>query len=105
LWPNKEVEPIKIICVLFILTKSGSFGGRQFQKKNQELEKTHIFLSIEERERERERKARMASFLQTFLDPKKNWFAAQHMKSVSRRLRRYGQSLLPNPNFRLSYVN
>ncbi|XP_059461528.1 cytochrome b-c1 complex subunit 7-2, mitochondrial [Corylus avellana] len=32
----------------------------------------------------------MASFLQTFLDPKKNWFAAQHMKSMTRRLRRYG---------------
>ncbi|GLT53992.1 hypothetical protein SLA2020_272260 [Shorea laevis] len=32
----------------------------------------------------------MASFLQTFLDPKKNWFAAQHMKSVTRRLRKYG---------------
>ncbi|KAB1204577.1 Cytochrome b-c1 complex subunit 7-2 [Morella rubra] len=32
----------------------------------------------------------MASFLQTFLDPKKNWFAAQHMKSLTRRLRKYG---------------
>uniref|UniRef100_A0A2N9ISI5 Cytochrome b-c1 complex subunit 7 n=1 Tax=Fagus sylvatica TaxID=28930 RepID=A0A2N9ISI5_FAGSY len=32
----------------------------------------------------------MASFLQSFLDPKKNWFAAQHMKSISNRLRRYG---------------
>ena len=32
----------------------------------------------------------MASFLQSFLDPKKNWFAAQHMKSLSRRLRKYG---------------
>ncbi|KAG4953991.1 hypothetical protein JHK87_039585 [Glycine soja] len=32
----------------------------------------------------------MASFLQWFLDPKKNWFAAQHMKSLSRRLRKYG---------------
>ncbi|KAI4376319.1 hypothetical protein MLD38_014097 [Melastoma candidum] len=32
----------------------------------------------------------MASFLQSFLDPKKNWFAAQHMKSLSSRLRKYG---------------
>uniref|UniRef100_I1MWP8 Complex III subunit VII n=1 Tax=Glycine max TaxID=3847 RepID=I1MWP8_SOYBN len=32
----------------------------------------------------------MASFLQSFLDPKKNWFAAQHMKSLSKRLRKYG---------------
>ncbi|CAL5429101.1 unnamed protein product [Camellia sinensis] len=33
----------------------------------------------------------MASSLSKWLvDPKKNWFAAQHMKSVSTRLRRYG---------------
>ncbi|XP_042987598.1 cytochrome b-c1 complex subunit 7-2, mitochondrial-like isoform X1 [Carya illinoinensis] len=32
----------------------------------------------------------MSSFLQTFLDPKKNWFAAQHMKTLSKRLRKYG---------------
>ncbi|ESW34068.1 hypothetical protein PHAVU_001G121500 [Phaseolus vulgaris] len=32
----------------------------------------------------------MASFLQWFLDPKKNWLAAQHMKSLSQRLRKYG---------------
>ncbi|XP_028066865.1 cytochrome b-c1 complex subunit 7-2-like [Camellia sinensis] len=33
----------------------------------------------------------MASSLMKWLvDPKKNWFAAQHMKSVSTRLRRYG---------------
>ncbi|XP_057504071.1 cytochrome b-c1 complex subunit 7 [Actinidia eriantha] len=33
----------------------------------------------------------MASSLTKWLvDPKKNWFAAQHMKAVSSRLRRYG---------------
>ncbi|XP_057477276.1 cytochrome b-c1 complex subunit 7-like isoform X2 [Actinidia eriantha] len=33
----------------------------------------------------------MASSLTKWLvDPKKNWFAAQHMKSVSSRLRKYG---------------
>ncbi|RDX89480.1 Cytochrome b-c1 complex subunit 7-2 [Mucuna pruriens] len=32
----------------------------------------------------------MASFLQSFLDPKKNWLAAQHMKSLSKRLSKYG---------------
>ncbi|KAK4274415.1 hypothetical protein QN277_017635 [Acacia crassicarpa] len=32
----------------------------------------------------------MASFLQSFLDPRKNWLAAQHMKSISTRLRHYG---------------
>ncbi|CAL5435306.1 unnamed protein product [Camellia sinensis] len=33
----------------------------------------------------------MASSLMKWLvDPKKNWFAAQHMKSISKRLRRYG---------------
>nr|KYP72441.1 Cytochrome b-c1 complex subunit 7 [Cajanus cajan] len=32
----------------------------------------------------------MASFLQSFIDPRKNWFAAQHMKSLSKRLRKYG---------------
>ncbi|KAJ1399473.1 Cytochrome b-c1 complex subunit 7 [Sesbania bispinosa] len=32
----------------------------------------------------------MASFLQSFIDPKKNWFAAQHMKALSKRLRKYG---------------
>ncbi|KAF8009320.1 hypothetical protein BT93_J0347 [Corymbia citriodora subsp. variegata] len=32
----------------------------------------------------------MSSFLQMLLDPKKNWFAAQHMKAVSKRLRHYG---------------
>ncbi|XP_022730553.1 cytochrome b-c1 complex subunit 7-2 [Durio zibethinus] len=32
----------------------------------------------------------MASFLQSFLNPKKNWLAALHMKSISNRLRKYG---------------
>ncbi|CAK8570027.1 unnamed protein product [Lathyrus sativus] len=32
----------------------------------------------------------MASLLQAIVDPKKNWFAAQHMKAVSKRLRKYG---------------
>ncbi|CAM8976345.1 hypothetical protein QQ045_001131 [Rhodiola kirilowii] len=30
------------------------------------------------------------SLLWSFLDPKKNWLTAMHMKSVSNRLRRYG---------------
>ncbi|XP_021890859.1 cytochrome b-c1 complex subunit 7-2-like [Carica papaya] len=32
----------------------------------------------------------MSSFLRSFVDPKKNWFARQHMKTVSTRLRKYG---------------
>ncbi|VVA15083.1 PREDICTED: cytochrome [Prunus dulcis] len=32
----------------------------------------------------------MASFLQSLVDPRKNWFARQHMKAVSQRLRHYG---------------
>uniref|UniRef100_A0A151UF55 Cytochrome b-c1 complex subunit 7 n=1 Tax=Cajanus cajan TaxID=3821 RepID=A0A151UF55_CAJCA len=32
----------------------------------------------------------MALFLQSFIDPRKNWFAAQHMKSLSKCLRIYG---------------
>ncbi|KAF8035933.1 hypothetical protein BT93_C1837 [Corymbia citriodora subsp. variegata] len=32
----------------------------------------------------------MSSLLQSFLDPKKNWLAAQHMKAISKRLRHYG---------------
>ncbi|XP_044471248.1 cytochrome b-c1 complex subunit 7-2, mitochondrial-like [Mangifera indica] len=32
----------------------------------------------------------MSSFLQSFIDPKKNWLAAQHMKTLSKRLRKYG---------------
>ncbi|XP_011026490.1 PREDICTED: cytochrome b-c1 complex subunit 7-2 isoform X2 [Populus euphratica] len=32
----------------------------------------------------------MASFLQSFIDPRKNWLAKQHMKALSSRLRRYG---------------
>ncbi|KAJ6406274.1 hypothetical protein OIU84_009907, partial [Salix udensis] len=32
----------------------------------------------------------MASFLQSFVDPRKNWLAKQHMKTLSSRLRRYG---------------
>ncbi|MBA0843501.1 hypothetical protein Goarm_000684, partial [Gossypium armourianum] len=32
----------------------------------------------------------MSSFLQSFLDPKKSWLAALHMKSLSKRLRKYG---------------
>ncbi|XP_050215624.1 cytochrome b-c1 complex subunit 7-2, mitochondrial [Mercurialis annua] len=32
----------------------------------------------------------MASFLQSFLDPRKNWLAKVHMKTISNRLRRYG---------------
>ncbi|RYR05695.1 hypothetical protein Ahy_B06g085527 [Arachis hypogaea] len=31
-----------------------------------------------------------SSFIQSFIDPKKNWFAAQHMKAISKRLRRFG---------------
>ncbi|KAI8569009.1 hypothetical protein RHMOL_Rhmol02G0245700 [Rhododendron molle] len=49
------------------------------------------------RERERERvscrklgKAMASWFTKWLVDPKKNWFAKQHMKSVSTRLRRYG---------------
>ncbi|KAJ9167772.1 hypothetical protein P3X46_019368 [Hevea brasiliensis] len=32
----------------------------------------------------------MSSFLQSFIDPRKNWFAKQHMKALSKRLRKYG---------------
>ncbi|XP_057439081.1 cytochrome b-c1 complex subunit 7-2, mitochondrial-like [Lotus japonicus] len=32
----------------------------------------------------------MASLLQSFIDPKKNWLARVHMKTISQRLRRYG---------------
>ncbi|KAJ6697887.1 UBIQUINOL-CYTOCHROME C REDUCTASE COMPLEX 14 KD PROTEIN [Salix purpurea] len=32
----------------------------------------------------------MASFLQSLVDPRKNWLAKQHMKTLSSRLRRYG---------------
>ncbi|KAK0570961.1 hypothetical protein LWI29_009043 [Acer saccharum] len=32
----------------------------------------------------------MASFLQSLIDPKKNWLAAQHMKTISKRLKNYG---------------
>ncbi|CAN8273226.1 unnamed protein product [Cochlearia groenlandica] len=32
----------------------------------------------------------MATFLQSFIDPKKNFLARMHMKSISTRLRRYG---------------
>ncbi|PPR95552.1 hypothetical protein GOBAR_AA25117 [Gossypium barbadense] len=32
----------------------------------------------------------MSSFLHSFLDPKKSWLAALHMKSLSKRLRKYG---------------
>uniref|UniRef100_A0A6M2EYH5 Cytochrome b-c1 complex subunit 7 n=1 Tax=Populus davidiana TaxID=266767 RepID=A0A6M2EYH5_9ROSI len=32
----------------------------------------------------------MASFLQSLIDPRKNWLAKQHMKTLSSRLRRYG---------------
>uniref|UniRef100_A0A2P2KYQ1 Cytochrome b-c1 complex subunit 7 n=1 Tax=Rhizophora mucronata TaxID=61149 RepID=A0A2P2KYQ1_RHIMU len=32
----------------------------------------------------------MSSFLQSFLDPRKNWLAKLHMKALSKRLRKYG---------------
>ncbi|KAK4600825.1 hypothetical protein RGQ29_010440 [Quercus rubra] len=32
----------------------------------------------------------MASLMKAIVDPKKNWLAALHMKSVSNRLRKYG---------------
>ncbi|KAG8636312.1 cytochrome b-c1 complex subunit 7-2, mitochondrial [Manihot esculenta] len=32
----------------------------------------------------------MSSFLQSFIDPRKNWFAKMHMKALSKRLRKYG---------------
>ncbi|KAH7839369.1 hypothetical protein Vadar_003303 [Vaccinium darrowii] len=31
-----------------------------------------------------------SSFTKWLVDPKKNWFAKQHMKSISKRLRKYG---------------
>ncbi|XP_010249976.1 PREDICTED: cytochrome b-c1 complex subunit 7-2-like [Nelumbo nucifera] len=31
-----------------------------------------------------------SSLFQSFLNPSKNWFAAQHMKALSKRLRKYG---------------
>ncbi|KAG7031782.1 Cytochrome b-c1 complex subunit 7-2, partial [Cucurbita argyrosperma subsp. argyrosperma] len=38
----------------------------------------------------RSREIEMASFLQSLIDPKKNWFARQHMKALTQRLRNYG---------------
>ncbi|XP_030548302.1 cytochrome b-c1 complex subunit 7-2, mitochondrial-like isoform X1 [Rhodamnia argentea] len=32
----------------------------------------------------------MSLLMQSFLDPKKSWLAAQHMKAISKRLRHYG---------------
>ncbi|KDP33618.1 hypothetical protein JCGZ_07189 [Jatropha curcas] len=32
----------------------------------------------------------MSSLLQSLIDPRKNWFAKQHMKALSKRLRKYG---------------
>ncbi|CAI0414995.1 unnamed protein product [Linum tenue] len=32
----------------------------------------------------------MSTFLQSFLDPRKNWFARQHMNAISTRLKKYG---------------
>ncbi|XP_042475158.1 cytochrome b-c1 complex subunit 7-2, mitochondrial-like [Macadamia integrifolia] len=32
----------------------------------------------------------MSSFFQSFLNPRKNWLAALHMKTASNRLRKYG---------------
>ncbi|KAJ0251896.1 Cytochrome b-c1 complex subunit 7-1 [Hirschfeldia incana] len=40
--------------------------------------------------RDAHREKKMSTFLQTFLDPKKNFLARMHMKAVSTRLRRYG---------------
>jgi hypothetical protein len=59
---------------------------------------------VSERERERETDLpKMASFLQSFIDPRKNWLAKQHMKTLSSRLRRYGLflfcSFFQNPNY------
>ncbi|KAJ8751657.1 hypothetical protein K2173_025816 [Erythroxylum novogranatense] len=31
-----------------------------------------------------------STFLEAFLDPRKNWFAKMHMKALSNRLRKYG---------------
>ncbi|KAF3447167.1 hypothetical protein FNV43_RR12347 [Rhamnella rubrinervis] len=43
-------------------------------------------LSILQRERERDRNG---VILQSLINPRKNWLAAQHMKAVSKRLRNY----------------
>ncbi|XP_038877604.1 cytochrome b-c1 complex subunit 7-2, mitochondrial-like [Benincasa hispida] len=43
-------------------------------------------ISIKEERREIE----IESFLQSFIDPKKNWFARQHMKVLTQRLHNYG---------------
>ncbi|KAL0698108.1 hypothetical protein Bca4012_054230 [Brassica carinata] len=42
------------------------------------------------KERDRKEREKMSSFLQSFLNPKKNFLARMHMKAVSTRLRRYG---------------
>lgn len=39
----------------------------------------------------------MSTFLQSLIDPKKNFLARMHMKAVSTRLRRYGQNLNRKP--------
>ncbi|KAL0872755.1 hypothetical protein Bca101_022460 [Brassica carinata] len=44
----------------------------------------------------------MSTFLQSFLDPKKNFLARMHMKAVSTRLRRYGQR---SPSNTLNFLN
>lgn len=48
-------------------------------------------ISVAKRASERANtKVKMASLLQSLLDPKKNWLAAQHMKTISKRLRNFG---------------
>lgn len=55
-----------------------------------------------------EKERKMTSLLQSFIDPKKNWMAALHMKALSRRLRKYGPlspSLSPFCGFSHQYFS
>lgn len=74
-----------------------------FHRKSELPKKQKHIANYTGREKVKERE--MASSLSRWLvDPKKNWFAAQHMKSLSKRLRKYGIHLLSETLISKFYV-
>lgn len=90
--------PISYVAIWSSKPLGTAISSHKLSRKNQNLIEQSYCGELSQ-----ERDTKMASFLQSFLDPKKNWFAAQHMKALSTRLRHYGSSSNLNPSFYYFY--
>ncbi|KAH9799233.1 cytochrome b-c1 complex subunit 7-2 [Citrus sinensis] len=78
-----------ILCVIGAFVKDSH--DLRYRQSTPEKSNHRSVISVAKRASERANtKVKMASLLQSLLDPKKNWLAAQHMKTISKRLRNFG---------------